>query len=187
LTSDAVFLAASTYGAGRVVAFSEPNAFDSIDCDLDGYISLHDEGNEVLLWQIMGWLAPPSLPFPPSLPTNTLTITSTSGGTTNLALGAYSYPPEAMLWVLGIPSTGYYLRYWELDGSNGGVANPIMVTMTTNHTLRAVFSSGVGGAVVSIDKLGLLAPYFGLASAIIVATLAAAIYVKRVKRRKEKQ
>jgi len=32
-----------------------------------------------------------------------------------------------------------------------------------------------------------LAPYIGLASTIVVATVAAAIYVKRVKRRKEKQ
>ena len=45
----------------------------------------------------------------------------------------------------------------------------------------------VGGIVVPVDKLGLLAPYIGLASTIIAATAATAIYVKRVKRRKEKQ
>ena len=47
--------------------------------------------------------------------------------------------------------------------------------------------SGVGGFVVPIDKFGLLAPYIGLASTIIVATAATAIYVKRIKHRKEKQ
>ena len=45
----------------------------------------------------------------------------------------------------------------------------------------------VGGVVVPVDKFGLLAPYIGLASTILVATAATAIYVKRVKRRKEKQ
>ena len=45
----------------------------------------------------------------------------------------------------------------------------------------------VGGIMVPVDKLGLLAPYIGLASTILVATVAAGIYVKRVKRRKEKQ
>jgi hypothetical protein len=46
---------------------------------------------------------------------------------------------------------------------------------------------GVGGIVVPVDKFGLLAPYIGLASTILVATAATAIYVKRVKHRKEKQ
>jgi len=45
----------------------------------------------------------------------------------------------------------------------------------------------VGGVWVPVDKFGLLAPYIGLASTILVATAATAIYVKRVKRRKEKQ
>lgn len=49
------------------------------------------------------------------------------------------------------------------------------------------YEGGVGGVVVPVDKVGLLAPYIGLASTIIVATIATAIYVKRVKRRKEKQ
>jgi hypothetical protein len=49
----------------------------------------------------------------------------------------------------------------------------------------------VGGYSVPIDipvhKFGLLAPYIGLASGILVATVATAIYVKRAKHRKEKQ
>jgi len=44
--------------------------------------------------------------------------------------------------------------------------------------------TGVGGVVVPIDKLGLLAPYIALASTILIATAATAIYVKR---RKKKQ
>ena len=45
----------------------------------------------------------------------------------------------------------------------------------------------VGGIVVPVDKFGLLAPYIGLASTILAATVATAVYVKCVKRRKEKQ
>lgn len=48
-------------------------------------------------------------------------------------------------------------------------------------------SDSVGGVWVPADKPGLLAPYIGLASTILVATVATAVYVKRVKRRKEKQ
>jgi len=48
-------------------------------------------------------------------------------------------------------------------------------------------TSTVGGILVPVDKFGLLAPYFGLASTILIATVATAIYVKRVKHRKEKQ
>jgi len=43
----------------------------------------------------------------------------------------------------------------------------------------------VGGIVLPIDKFGLLAPFIGLASTIAVAAVATAIYVKRVKHRKE--
>jgi len=48
-------------------------------------------------------------------------------------------------------------------------------------------STGVGGVIIPIDNLGLLTPYIGLASTILIAAVATAIYVKRVKRRKEKQ
>jgi hypothetical protein len=45
----------------------------------------------------------------------------------------------------------------------------------------------VGGFVVPVDKFGLLAPYIGLASTAMIGAVATAVYVKRVKRRKEKQ
>lgn len=43
-----------------------------------------------------------------------------------------------------------------------------------------------GGVVVPVDKVALLTPYIGLTSTIVVTTVAAAIYVKHVKRRKTK-
>ena len=45
----------------------------------------------------------------------------------------------------------------------------------------------VGGSLAPIDRLVVLAPYIGLASTVLVATVASVIYVKRVRRRKEKQ
>lgn len=59
---------------------------------------------------------------------------------------------------------------------------------TQEYSLVAPYKSPPpGGVWVSVDKLGLLAPYIALTSTIIVATATTAIYVKRVKRRKEKQ
>jgi len=45
----------------------------------------------------------------------------------------------------------------------------------------------VGGIVIPVDKFGLLIPYIGLIATILAATAASTVYVKRVKRRKEKQ
>jgi len=58
---------------------------------------------------------------------------------------------------------------------------------STRHTVEHPRARAFGGVVVSVDKFGLLAPYIALASTIVVATAATAIYVKHVKRRKEKQ
>jgi plastocyanin len=48
-------------------------------------------------------------------------------------------------------------------------------------------SKAVGGILAPVNKFALLAPYIGLASTILAATVASTVYVKRVKRRKEKQ
>jgi hypothetical protein len=45
----------------------------------------------------------------------------------------------------------------------------------------------VGGIVVPVDKFGLSAPYIGLTATILAALVASTVYVKRVKRREEKQ
>jgi len=45
----------------------------------------------------------------------------------------------------------------------------------------AIFLQYVGGVAVAIDKIGLLAPYIGLVSTIVIATVATTIYVKRRK------
>jgi hypothetical protein len=44
-----------------------------------------------------------------------------------------------------------------------------------------------GGVIIPVNKFSLLAPWLGLGSTILVATVATAVYARRVKRRKEKQ
>jgi hypothetical protein len=56
-------------------------------------------------------------------------------------------------------------------------------TFTFDLTAKAT----VGGIVIPVDKFALLAPYIGLTSTIVVAAVVSVVYVKRVKRRKEKQ
>jgi len=53
------------------------------------------------------------------------------------------------------------------------------------HRFIHIKDACVGGVWVPVDKFGLLAPYVGLASTIVVATAATAIYLKRVKREKQ--
>ena len=69
----------------------------------------------------------------------------------------------------------------------------IWICYWANATSREADSAAVyagipvGGIWIPVDKFGLLAPYIGLASTIVAATAATAIYAKRVKRRKENQ
>jgi hypothetical protein len=68
-----------------------------------------------------------------------LTITTTSGGTTNPAPDTYTYWFGNVVSVTAIPYSGYLLDHWELNGINVGSTNPISVTMNLNHVLHAVF------------------------------------------------
>ncbi|MGQ9641520.1 MAG: InlB B-repeat-containing protein, partial [Candidatus Bathycorpusculaceae bacterium] len=74
-----------------------------------------------------------------ALITYTLTITATSGGTTDPAPGTYTYPSGSYVNVMALPSANYMFSHWVLDGSPAGSANPISVLMDRNRTLHAVF------------------------------------------------
>ena len=69
---------------------------------------------------------------------NTLTISSTNGGSTNTTTGNYTYGQTAV--VKATASPGYYFDHWQLDGNNVGSNDPISVTMYRSHTLQAVFA-----------------------------------------------
>ncbi len=75
-----------------------------------------------------------------ALITYTLTITTTTGGTTNPASGIYTYSAGSYADVTALPSANYMFDHWVLDGSPAGSVNPISILMNSNHTLHAVFS-----------------------------------------------
>ncbi len=69
-----------------------------------------------------------------------LTIQTTTGGTTNPTPGTYQHNENAQVTVTAIPTSGYTLSHWLLDGTNMGATNPYYVTMDNNHILTTVFT-----------------------------------------------
>jgi hypothetical protein len=72
--------------------------------------------------------------------TYSLTITTTAGGTTDPTPGTYTYMANSTVQVTAIPYANYLFDHWELDNVNLGSANPYIVTMDKNHTLKAFFT-----------------------------------------------
>jgi parallel beta-helix repeat protein len=68
-----------------------------------------------------------------------LTITTTSGGTTNPSPGTYSYSNGTIASITATADPNYFFCYWLLDGQNVGNINPILVAMHSDHTLHASF------------------------------------------------
>jgi hypothetical protein len=71
---------------------------------------------------------------------STLTITVSTGGTTDPPPGSYVYPAGTNVTVTAIPDTYYVLDHWILDGIDVGSDNPYTVFLNPNHTLHAVFA-----------------------------------------------
>ena len=69
-----------------------------------------------------------------------LNLNTTTGGTTNPSPGILEYPLGATAVVTALPSTGYKLQQWELDGAIY-TENPISVIMNQDHVLLAVFAA----------------------------------------------
>lgn len=107
-----------------------------------------------------------------------------------------AYDPDFRLLPLGISIPGEFLiepagvsLHSIIDWSCGYIYVGFTLTcgehsveVALGHQVQEI----VGGIKVPVDKLGLLAPYIGLASTILVATAATAVYAKRVKRKEEK-
>jgi hypothetical protein len=68
----------------------------------------------------------------------TLTISTTTGGTTSPTSGTYKYPAGTSITVTAIPDTNYNFSYWMLNGTRR-TENPITITMDKDYTLMAVF------------------------------------------------
>jgi uncharacterized repeat protein (TIGR02543 family) len=98
----------------------------------------------------------------------TLTISVVGSGTTDPAVGVYTYDEGTLVSVTATPDSGWLFDHWELDGGPAGSANPIEVTMDNDHSLTAFFTeevalttlTGVGrkpGALLPGDNLTLKA------------------------------
>jgi len=68
-----------------------------------------------------------------------------NGGTTNPTPGVYSYVYGTNVQVSYTPNSGWVFTHWVLDGQCGSWENPTTVSMTSNHTLIAVFLSNPTG------------------------------------------
>ncbi len=72
-------------------------------------------------------------------PMRTLTIHSSTGGTTIPSAGAYSYANGTSVTVTAYPSIGYAFSNWILDATTP-TDNPINVLMDADHNLTPVFT-----------------------------------------------
>ena len=100
--------------------------------------------------------------------------------------------------IAAVYGSGHMDRWWGVALVGAGTAAVTFKSVTDfewsvdfpetwTFDLNATMYQSVGGIVVSIDKFGLLAPYIGLGSTILVATATIGVYDKRVKHRKGKQ
>jgi hypothetical protein len=71
-------------------------------------------------------------------PLRTLTISASSGGTTNPTLGTYIYGNGESVTVTATAYMHYVFDYWLLDGATV-YGNPITTTMDADHNLEAYF------------------------------------------------
>ena len=75
----------------------------------------------------------------------TLSISTSSGGTTNPAPGTHAYDYGESVTVTASAYAYHKFDGWILDGSTIVYDNPITVTMDSDHTLDAYFSVSGGG------------------------------------------
>lgn len=69
----------------------------------------------------------------------TLSITSTTGGTTNPTTGSYVYDENTYTTVNATALVNYVFSKWILDGVDN-LNNPITIFMSQNHNLQSVFT-----------------------------------------------
>ena len=78
------------------------------------------------------------LMYPYGTLTYKLTITTSTGGTTDPKPGIHTYANGTEVSATAIPDIGYSFDYWILDGELK-TENPITITMDSNYTLQAYF------------------------------------------------
>jgi len=92
-------------------------------------------------------------------PTYSLTISATSGGTTDPVPGIYMNESGTTVSVAAIPATYYLFTHWELNESDIGASNPVNITMDANYLLHAVFVySTPEGSRIFVDPHEIIDP-----------------------------
>ena len=91
-----------------------------------------------------GWYSDWSSPLAVNMRNPQLSISTTSGGTTDPAPGTHSYSYGESVTVTDSANTYYAFDYWKLDGETKS-GNPITVTMNSDHSLKAYFEYVGGG------------------------------------------
>jgi len=89
-----------------------------------------------------------------------LTVTHSSGGTTNLT-GTHYYDSGTVVYVQAIPDSEYELEDWLLNGSSVGKTNPYAVLMGANYVLHAEFAVSLPppeGTRIYVDPPEIIAP-----------------------------
>jgi hypothetical protein len=138
----------------------------------------------------------------PAIPTTTPdTFTPSPGSWITISGSDFANSSFVNFYLVKPDLTQLYLDHTQTD-QNGYFTKTVMIPsdLCGEHLLLAedsednidwsilnIDGDAVGGIVVPVDKLTLLAPYIGFASFSAVATVVTAVYVKRVKHRKEKQ
>jgi hypothetical protein len=74
--------------------------------------------------------------------TYSLTIESSTGGSTYPPAETYTQNAETTLAVTAYPDNGYTLNHWLFDGANAGNSNPFTVHFNADHTLQPIFTQG---------------------------------------------
>jgi hypothetical protein len=92
-------------------------------------------------------------------PKYSLTISATSGGTTDPIPGVHIYDSGTVVSVAALPAANYAFDHWELDTVNIGSDNPVDVTMDANHALHAAFVfSPPEGSRIFVDPFEIIDP-----------------------------
>ncbi|MCW4043139.1 MAG: hypothetical protein NWE90_05390 [Candidatus Bathyarchaeota archaeon] len=83
---------------------------------------------------------------------HTLTLSVTTGGTTNPEPGTYTYDGGTYVTIEAIPNSGYEFTGWSGDAS--GATNPITIAMDSDKSITANFSAITAGNGDDTGKKG---------------------------------
>jgi hypothetical protein len=86
---------------------------------------------------------------PPPSPTVKLTLAPSAGGSLASAAAGYPIPIGGTVVVTAAPAAGHILTGWTIDGVARGWANPLNLSMDTDHTIDATFAPRPGYADVA--------------------------------------